>query len=310
MTRDPPGRPTPDNYVELTRVLRRKEAEGLVFTLQNVGIQTHIAPSRGNNGQSGLQWVISVRADKLDRAQKILEEEAVGLAPVIPLPQKPPALYWAVGLVVLNVVVWIAMESHSGGSEAISTLSRFGASQAPLVLGGAWWRLITAVFLHVGLKHLLGNMFTLSLFGPPVLRQWGVGRFYFMYLLTGVAGNLVSLALSPTRAFKAGASGAILGLLGVLAGARIRAIRSPGPPSRFKTWHIVAMIVAFYGFVVGVGPADHLAHLGGLLAGILFGLFMPDRVALLPRTDRLVSLACGALATGLALAAGLLQYFK
>ena len=307
---------TPDApLVELTRLRSRQAADGLRFTLGAAGIAARVDPVIVVNGERRAEWAVMVPEDQLEPARLILEEEGperLAEPGAAPAPGPRPALHWVVGLVVINLLVWLAMEG-SGGSESRATLLRFGASLAEELRQGQWWRSITAVFIHIGPKHLLANMATLIIFGPPVLRRWGVGRFYLMYLAAGMAGNWVSFALSPSAAVKAGASGAILGLLGVLAGTRIRQIRAPqptDPPSRFKTWHIVAMVIAFYGFVVGVGPADHLAHLGGLLAGILFGLFMPDRVALLPRTDRLVSLACGALATGLALAAGLLQYFK
>ena len=151
-------------------------------------------------------------------------------------------------------------------------------------------------------------MVTLVVLGPAVLDGWGVGRFYLIHLACGVAGNWVSYLLSPTPAVKAGASGSILGLLGALAGARIRSIRRERRPSRFKTWHIVAMLVAFYGFVIGVGDVDHLAHLGGLLAGVLLAFLLPQRGQLVSRTDRLVDRTLGALAVALAAASALLAY--
>ncbi len=292
---------------ELTRVAGQRAAEELAFTLRSVDIDARTLPAPQPGGVRGELWIVAVPADRLARAREILAEEGPA-ADIIPLPRprRRPGLYWVVGLVVLQLLVFIAMEGQ-GGSEQIATLERFGAAQAPLVLGGQWWRLVCAIFLHIGARHLLGNLFTLALFGPAALGRWGAARFYLIYLTAGLAGNLASLALSPTAAFKAGASGAILGLLGALAGARIRDARQPGAASRFKTWHILAMILAYYGFGVGVGPADHLAHLGGLLAGGLLGLLLPGAGALPPRTERALDLGSGLLVAALAGAAGLLQ---
>jgi rhomboid protease GluP len=299
-----------EQWVVLAR-LGKSEAGELDFTLRHAGIPSRVEPAFSDNGQRGLWWEVQVPAMQLERARQVQQEERPPGAQLIPLPDRrpKPKLYWVVGLVVLNLLVWIALEGYGEGSESVATLLRFGASHAPSILGGGqWWRLVTAIFLHIGLKHLLGNMATLAIFGPAALGRWRVGRFYLLYLLTGVAGNLLSLAISPTPAVKAGASGALLGLLGLLAGARIRGIRRPGPPSRFKTWHVVAMIVAFYGFVVGVGPADHLAHLGGLLSGLALGLLVPAAGRQSPARERLWGWACGLTALLAVAGAGLLQW--
>ena len=68
---------------------------------------------------------------------------------------------------------------------------------------------------------------------------------------------------------KAGASGAIAGVLGGLGG---QALRTGGRPSRFRSWHVLGGMLAFYAMMIGFGPGrDNLAHLGGMLAGIILG---------------------------------------
>lgn len=304
-------------HVELARFSSEQEAEGLGFTLESAGIPTRVVSVWEADRGAGWQWCLLVPPSSADRARAILAEEVPAeppaparVAEVVPLPvatPAPPRLHWVVGLMVVNLLVWIAMEG-SGGSESRATLLRFGASFGPGVLSGRLWLLVTALFLHIGLKHLLANMASLAVLGPAVLKGFGLGRFYAMYLAAGLAGNLVSFALSPGPTVKAGASGAILGLLGILAGDRIREIRRPrATPSRFKTWHIAAMLVAFYGFVVGTGPADHLAHLGGLGAGIVLGLLVPRRGALHPIRERRLDRALSAGSLLLVLGAALLQ---
>jgi membrane associated rhomboid family serine protease len=117
----------------------------------------------------------------------------------------------------------------------------------------------------------------------------------------------MSYALSPTVAVKAGASGAILGLLGVLAGTRIRQLWETALPSRFRAWHIVAMVVAFYGFAVGAGPSDHLAHLGGLACGCTLALALPTPGRLPPTADRALGLGLGLGSAAVTAAAAVLQ---
>lgn len=302
-------------FSEIARFEEKAEARGFEFTLRNVGLQArafHVWEGQGDT--PGWTWVVLVPDLQAARARQILGEER-GEEPVAaPAPVKagkPGAatrLYWVIGLAVACLLVWLAMEG-SGGSETRQTLMRFGASHAPSVLGGQVWRTVTAVMLHIGFKHLLGNMASLLLFGIPVVQRWGAGQFYALFLGTGVAGNWISLALSPTEAIKAGASGGILGLLGALAGARIREIRRPSRsrPSRFKTWHVVAMLVAYYGFMVGVGPVDHLAHLGGLFAGLGVALVLPGLGERDARTERRLTWATGISAVALAAISGGLQ---
>ena len=305
-----------DGLMEVLRLPTEAEARGLEFTLRSVGVRAralHVWEAEGE--AKGWHWAVMVPEEQANRAREILAEERP-LADVIPLPvsaerqqEKRPPLYWAIGLAVACLAVWLVLEG-SGGSEERETLLRFGASHAPTVFSGQVWRTVTAVFLHIGFKHLLSNMVSLLLFGIPVLHSWGPGRMYALFLGTGVAGNWVSLALSPTAAIKAGASGGILGLLGALAGDRIRSIRRPSPrPSRFKTWHVLAMLLAYYGFMVGVGTStDHLAHLGGLAAGLGLGLVVPTLGWLPPKTERKMEWACGIGAVGLVATSGILQW--
>jgi len=291
------------SLAELTRFHTRRQADDLRFILEGGGVAALVEPVPGAGNGSGPAWVVLVPEDQLERARAILREETPERRQPVALLKRPP-FYWTLGLVVVNLLVWIAMEG-SGGSERRDVLLRFGASHAPR-LPAQWWRTISATFIHIGLRHLLANMFSLLILGPPMMAIWGVGRTYFLYLAAGVAGNWVSFVISPTGSVKAGASGCVLGLLGNLAGARVRGVSGP---SRFKTWHIVAMLVAFYGFVVGVGAhVDHLAHLGGLIAGALLAFALPPPGRLPPRRDRLLDASLGGLAALAAAAAGLLAY--
>lgn len=302
-----------DLLVELARFPSRQEADALSFTLHAVGVDVIISLA---DGEAPL-WVLRVPRRQLAWARQVQAEETeVGPRVEAPPVEAPrlAGLYWVVGLALVNVLVWWAMEAqtgHGGGSERYDVLLRFGASHAPSVLHGAVWRTVTAIFLHIGLRHLLANTVSLLVFAPPVLRASGVGRFFFAYVLCGVAGNWLSLALSPTIAVKAGASGAILGLLGVLAGARIRRLRAPpagARPERLKTWHVLAMLVAFYGFTIGIGPVDHLAHIGGIAMGLALAFLLPPPGRLPRRRDLALELSLGGSAALVTLVSALLAW--
>lgn len=171
----------------------------------------------------------------------------------------------AVGLTCL-AVFW---SSHLSVPEATrSRLLDHGAVSWSLVESGELWRLFTAVFLHFDGAHLLTNMLTLALVGPPLAHHLGAGRFLMIFIVSGVAGNVYSHFMAPSVGLKAGASGAVSGVLGALAGQTLR----PEFRGRLRHWQILGALGAVYALLVGAGPGrDNAAHLGGLLGGLVLG---------------------------------------
>jgi rhomboid protease GluP len=184
----------------------------------------------------------------------------------LPLPLTQPRVTYA--LLAINVLVWLAMTA-SGGSTNTAVLIRFGAKVNLLIAQGQVWRLLTSMFLHIGLMHLFFNSYALFIFGIEVERIYGGARFLVIYLLAGLYGSLVSFALGPN--LSAGASGAIFGLLGVMV-AFFRLHRE-----MFGEWgrqRLLSLLgVAGFNLVLGftVPGIDNLAHLGGLLSGAVLG---------------------------------------
>ena len=116
----------------------------------------------------------------------------------------------------INVLVFV-IETLAGGSRNAEVAYLFGAQATPWIEQGQVWRLFTAMFLHFGALHLLFNMYALSVLGPAVDYVCGPVIFLVIYLLSGIAGNLATLAVDSKRSRKtisAGASGCIFGLLG------------------------------------------------------------------------------------------------
>jgi rhomboid protease GluP len=163
-------------------------------------------------------------------------------------------------------------EERAGGSEVTAVLLRFGASRPAHVRAGEWWRLATALFVHIGPRHLLGNMAALLVLGPALVAALGPWRFLAVYLLAGIAGNALSAHVTQPDVVSAGASGAILGVLGALGGQRLRFAAS----ARYRGWQVIAALLAYLAVAVGAEPGvDTMAHLGGLAAGLVLGLLIP-----------------------------------
>lgn len=152
-------------------------------------------------------------------------------------------------------------------------LYRLGAVYSPAIfLGHQWFRLVTAMFLHGSIMHIALNMWVLWSVGPVIEEAYGSARYLFVYTFTGVAGFVLS-ALRGN--FSVGASGALLGLVGVMlaittkrGGAAMQAQRS-----RLIVWIV---IIFAQGLLPGLN-VDNWAHFGGLAAGFTLGRIFVDR---------------------------------
>lgn len=174
---------------------------------------------------------------------------------------------WAVSVVCGLMFLW---EVAAGGSERVAVLVRLGANAGDLTLGGEWWRLWGATFLHIGLLHIAVNMYSLWAVGPTLERVLGAPGWLALYAVAGLTGSLTSAYMQRGQAVvSAGASGAIFGLFGAMAWMAY-AYRYRFPPEqrarvmRSLTWPIVANLVI--GYSAGF---DNAAHVGGLIGGTL-----------------------------------------
>lgn len=188
------------------------------------------------------------------------------------LPLYRPLVTWILlGLIGLAFLAETAM----GGSTQTDVLVRLGAKVTALIVSGEYWRLFTAMFLHIGIMHLIFNGYALLAVGTELERLFGPGRFTAIYLLSGLLGNLASYAFSPNLA--AGASGAIFGLIGALASFFTLHRERLGTWGRTRLANIAFLIAInlFFGFTQpGI---DNLAHLGGLLGGLGLGWALAPR---------------------------------
>src|SRR5579862_5233878 len=172
-----------------------------------------------------------------------------------------------------NVAVYIAMALASGSVIDFPgrTLGAFGANYGPLTLTGDWWRLFTYMFLHGGLMHIAFNMWCLWDLGALCESLYGRWTFAAIYLTTGIAAGLASVAWNP-GVLSVGASGAIFGLAGALiASFSLGEFSVP----RVAISGTLRSLLFFVGFNVLFGTLspgiDNGAHGGGLVSGLIFG---------------------------------------
>jgi rhomboid protease GluP len=229
-----------------------------------------------------------------------------------PQPPRRPRRGWAAApatylLVGINCGVFLAMVAQGASiwMPTLDQLMRWGADRPNNVLiYGEWWRIVTAMFVHVGIIHLATNMWclwNLGLLAEPLMGSFGL---FAAYLLTGAAGNLLSTAKNwmwplhdpsgaPLFVAGAGASGAVFGIAGVLI-VLLKSKYLPVPPR--ELWRLRRSVIYFaainlvIGFSVNFGTGftgvavDNSAHVGGFLCGLLFAAPMIPRIGS-PRSE-------------------------
>jgi len=169
-------------------------------------------------------------------------------------------------LVALNIAVYVYTSAIGGnfmrtGSDIILQYGQVNA----LIFDGWYWQLFTALFIHVNILHILGNMFFLFVFGLRAEELFSIKEYLFIYFLSGFAGNLLTLLYGPDM-ISAGASGAIFGLFGACTIYFRRAIGQS---------LITALLYAFFLLMISSGPeVNFFAHLGGLLTGLVIGYLL------------------------------------
>ena len=178
-------------------------------------------------------------------------------------------------LIAISVTVFLVMVASgiSWINPETENLLHWGANYGPDTLGGQYWRVITSCFLHIGIIHLLLNMWCLWSLGRLLERLVGPATTVGVYLVTGVGSALLSLSWDPMRV-SAGASGAIFGIAGTLIPILYYGkLNQPPENIRKLLGYVVrfSLINLLYGLR---GNIDNMAHLGGLATGLVAGLFL------------------------------------
>ena len=207
--------------------------------------------------------------------------------------------FLSVLILTINIALFVLMaiiEVRNGAgvesfwqSASGSVLAGVGALYPGALANGEWWRLVTWNFLHIGLMHLLFNSSALYQIGPQVEEAYGSAKFIFIYLATGAFAGLTSMVIRPS--FTAGASGAIFGLIGLMAayGYRLGGTYGQALMRSMLIW-------AAFGFMIGLMPGiNNIAHGGGFVAGVALAFLIPAGSNLTETAGRLwtaVMIAC------------------
>lgn len=188
------------------------------------------------------------------------------------IPIAPP--FWSRVLLGINLLVFVAMIIYGAvvfqdwdGSTNSLVLATFGMKVNELVAQGQVWRLFTAMFLHIGVLHLLSNLYALHVLGPMVEGYYGHRRFLAIYLIGGLGGSVASYAYSA--AASAGASGAIFALIGATTVYFLRYRDNFGARGRVIVQNMFLVIAINLIFGLSVPFIDNWGHIGGLLGGAI-----------------------------------------
>jgi rhomboid protease GluP len=168
------------------------------------------------------------------------------------------------------------VEEASECPSDVRVLITMGSKVNVLIARGEYWRLLTAAFLHIGIMHLLLNMFALLSLGRMAELIFGHKRFIALYFTSALTGSLLSYLFSG--GIGAGASGAIFGIFGALVVffARNRKVPGLGAGEQLFGFLVILIINAVYG--VMQSNVDNFAHLGGLLGGALVGGVLSPKI--------------------------------
>lgn len=174
-----------------------------------------------------------------------------------------------IGLIVANISIFLIF-TLLGKSEDVLFMQQYGAMYEPYVIEGhEYYRLLTSVFLHFGIEHLLNNMVMLGAIGYHLEPEIGRIRFLLVYFLSGIGGNICSLLFNVSFenvVVSAGASGAVFGLMGALLCA---VLRNKGRIGRLNKRGVLVLVVLSLYLGLTSSGVDNAAHIGGLFCGFM-----------------------------------------
>ena len=219
-------------------------------------------------GSAAEEQPIRITADMLDVPRavdvRVDFEQGMGYAP-------PAALMLIVALGAI-----FGWQLSSGALTSEQSIIAAGALVRERVMQGEWWRLLSATVLHGNLEHIVGNAVSLYILGMATEHAYGTRSMLGIYLASGLAGSVLSAAMSPGPSV--GASGAIFGLMGAVLVLFWR--HHDALMVRDKRIGVVIAVWAFLTIAAGlVTPMiDNAAHLGGMLGGMAVAWTMRPRI--------------------------------
>ena len=208
----------------------------------------------------GLELIINVTNDINEKTEKENEKFNDVFSP------KRIIFTNIISLICILMYVIVGIYGNNFFNFDANVLAKFGANNILLVKNGEIYRLLTCAFLHVGLIHLVVNMYSLRVIGPSVEGLIGKGKFVFIYLISAISASLMSLVFVDSNIVSVGASGAIFGLMGALLyfGYHYRLYLNDAIKTQIIPVILFNLIIGF--MMPGI---DNGAHIGGLIGGYL-----------------------------------------
>lgn len=208
----------------------------------------------------GLELIINVTNDINEKTEKENEKFNDVFSP------KRIIFTNIISLICILMYVIVGIYGNNFFNFDANVLAKFGANNILLIKNGEIYRLLTCAFLHVGLIHLVVNMYSLRVIGPSVESLIGKGKFVFIYLISAISASLMSLVFVDSNIVSVGASGAIFGLMGALLyfGYHYRLYLNDAIKTQIIPVILFNLIIGF--MMPGI---DNGAHIGGLIGGYL-----------------------------------------
>jgi rhomboid protease GluP len=275
--------------------------QGLPHDLREFWLGTdELAAGEISSGRLRLEKLRSNTADQLLRSEVAHRLDAADMITTTPLSvpavallhrieqneRPPPSAFGSETRITVAVAIFIALnlvmflaEVKLGGSTNPLTLHRLGAMEPWAIrYGGQYWRMLTSLFLHYGPLHLLFNLYALFVIGPGLERIIGSIQFAFYYLVAGIGSSIGVFLLRLSDLSRpeqlVGASGCVMGIVGVWAGYLFRHRHEPFAGRRLK--NIVLIVAIQTAFDLSTPQISMTAHLSGLATGVVLGLLIGE----------------------------------
>ena len=240
----------------------RQQAMDWSLVLISQGIEAEIQPPTENAG-----WALLVAGEDYERSLAILQQYRLENQrwPWRQEVSQGGLLFdWGSLAWFFLAVIFYCLETHSD-------LRSVGRVDSTALAAGQWWRLFTAVWLHADIGHLAANASIGLMLLGLVMGRYGTGIGLLAAYLAGVGGNLMAWLLWPSPHLSLGASGMVMGCLGLLT---VQSFSFPGRNPKTLKLLIGAILAGTMLFILfGLSPeTDFVAHLGGFLAGLILGI--------------------------------------
>ena len=287
-------------WIEVWRCPTLPEAEQHALVLVAVGISARLEPRNGGIG-------LLVVSDDATRARRELAaydwENDRSYRPLQPARAFREGLSGAMIFCVALVFVHAAASWQAFSLDWLSV----GEAQAGLIVGGEWWRVLTALGLHANAGHLLANLAMGSLLGLFLAQILGTGLAWLAILLAAGVGNFLNALAHPATYTSIGASTAVFAALGIIAVLTLSRQRSPWTSGLRRWLPLVGGVTLLALIGVGGERTDIGAHFAGFFVGCLFGGGLSGAGRRLPQGKK-AQYAYGAAAIALFILAWLMAF--